>query len=175
MTYFKRGKSKNQKSKGEFWAALEERQKLFSDCQLVVLCDVRGSLEGLTGGVQHLSTPAAYEPVLAWTSVETIFTVGVMQVSVDDLKMLWEVWDAFTVLLICLSPRQWYIPPTTAQCACSLSGRRTCSPWLVSTSSVAAAGSSTVQCLSRMVLELVSSMWILCCICPTGHSDESRA
>lgn len=42
MMYFKQGKSKNEKSKGEFWAALEERQKLFSDSQLV-LCEIRGS------------------------------------------------------------------------------------------------------------------------------------
>lgn len=37
-----------------------------------------------------LATPAAYEPVLAWASMETIVTVRVMQVSVDELKMLGE-------------------------------------------------------------------------------------
>lgn len=43
MMYFKQGESKDQGSKGEFWAALEERQKLFRDCRLIVLCEVQGS------------------------------------------------------------------------------------------------------------------------------------
>lgn len=122
--------------------------------------------------MQHPNTPAAYEPVLACSSPETIVTI--MQVPVDEVRILWESWDAFTVMLIFLSPRQWYIPPITAQCACSLSGRRTCSLWLVSTSSVAVVGSSIVQCSSRMVSESVSSrrIWYWVCICYVGHSDD---
>lgn len=85
-------------------------------------------------------------------------------------EMHWESWDAFTVTLISLSARQWYIPPITARCACSLCGRRTCSLWLVNTSSVAAVGSSTVRCLSRMVSELVSSRWCWAQICLVGRS-----
>lgn len=64
MMYFKQGESKDQKSKGEFWAALEKRQKLFRDCWFIVLCEVRGSWEGLSGVIQHLSTSAAVE---CWT------------------------------------------------------------------------------------------------------------
>lgn len=134
-----------------------------------LLCSVKLK-RFLRRAVQHPNTAAPYEPVLPCSSSETIVT---MEVPVDEVRIPWQSWDAFTVMLVCLSPRQWYIPPITALCACSLSGRRTCSLWLVSTSSVAAVGSSIVQCSSRMVLESVSSRWIWCwvCVCHVGHSD----
>lgn len=121
-----------------------------------LLCSVRLK-RFLRRAVQNPDTPAPHELVLPCSSPETIVA---MKVPVDEVRIPWQSWDAFTVMLVCLSPRQWYIPPITAPCACSLSGRRTCSLWLVSTSSVAAVGSSIVQCSSRMVLESGSPAWL---------------
>lgn len=66
-----------------------------------------------------------------------------------------------------MSPRPIHL--ITAQCVCSLCGRKTYSLWPVSTSFAAAAGSSIAQYLSRTAWVWESLAWLR-----TAHSGHQR-